>query len=1171
MSLPRSPLSTLSFRTWLILGTGLWTLILAIVTGLLVERASQTSVATVMQVNLHDRLDQSAFRTQQLLRAAELSLDSTSRLTPRADLPPAQRWPELLQRALPVFEQRPELTRLGFSTGVAGEYAYLWRHPSGRIDLHGPTTEATPVPLPPAAGLEPDTFHWSALHPLVGLPATLGITCFTPGNAPDSSYWWAEYDLDQLHRFVQTLNEETGLRVALFDLATDPPLWVGHHEADTIAGVTAADQLSGLHELDPLISPELLPPAGAPPGSGPAVARDLPDASSWLVQGTRLPAPFARWGVVGALAESQTLVPDFSPSSVFFTAALVIVVLSSLMAWIMARLLAHPIEALTTSVADLADSGKIDIPTTTAPREIQDLRDVLDEQGSKLIERQEELAEINTALQRQISQRQSHEATLNAIFENTPFDLWTTDADGVYTYQNRYSRNLHGNIIGQRIDDLDVSPSLLADRVARSKRVLQGEIISSDTIEQTPTGRHFYHILEAPILQDAQIVGSLGVKIDLTEHRRAENALRDSQQRISRHLENTPLGVVDFDASFHIRSWNAAAEAIFGWKAAEAIGRLGTVIVPPDDREEVDDIWRKLLQNPESSRNFNRNLTRDGRIIDCEWYNTPITDSDGRIIGVSSLVLDVTERLAAERLFRESEERFQRVFHQSPTPQCITSYPEGHLIDINQAWTDALGHSREAALGRTGLELGLWADLEDRRRFLQQLTQHGQFPGQVVELLDASGRPHQVLLCAARTRLGYNDCLVISVPDLTERIAAQEALRENRQLLETLVEQLPGLSFRCLIDESWSMLWVSRGSLDLTGYPPEAFLDRSISFGELIVPAHRARAQHVVERAVQRLQEPRRYSLEYQITHRDGRTRWLWEQGEIVRNPSTHFDEIVGFIADISDRKAAEKNLRDLNENLEQRVAARTAELEAANLKLTDLDRLKTEFLATMSHELRTPLNSIIGFSSILERGLVGPLTDEQHLQIGLVNQSARQLLDLINDLLDVSRIDSGRMEIMHEEVVVADLLRSVETELTANLDPARLTFSTTCPPDLPILVSDHRRLRQVIFNLAANAIKFTPGPDGHVTVTAQATAEGGVTIAVTDTGIGIKAEHLPQLFEAFRQVDGSARRLYDGVGLGLNLVRKLTAKLGGHISVKSEFGRGSCFTVTLPPISPGA
>jgi signal transduction histidine kinase len=247
---------------------------------------------------------------------------------------------------------------------------------------------------------------------------------------------------------------------------------------------------------------------------------------------------------------------------------------------------------------------------------------------------------------------------------------------------------------------------------------------------------------------------------------------------------------------------------------------------------------------------------------------------------------------------------------------------------------------------------------------------------------------------------------------------------------------------------------------------------------------------------------------------------------------------------------------------LERRVEERTLELAQANEKLKELDRLKSEFLATMSHELRTPLNSIIGFSTILGQGLAGPLNHEQQKQIEMVSGSARHLLTLINDLLDLSRIESGRMELSEEEFSVSEVIFEVERMLAPMFTQKKIAYLSIVRDRALKMRGDRKRIFQVLLNLTNNAVKFTER--GGVTVRAEVVGLD-VCISVQDTGMGIKPENLPLLFEAFRQIEGSARRVYEGTGLGLNLCKKLLELLGGRIAVESSYGQGSCFTIFLP------
>jgi len=247
---------------------------------------------------------------------------------------------------------------------------------------------------------------------------------------------------------------------------------------------------------------------------------------------------------------------------------------------------------------------------------------------------------------------------------------------------------------------------------------------------------------------------------------------------------------------------------------------------------------------------------------------------------------------------------------------------------------------------------------------------------------------------------------------------------------------------------------------------------------------------------------------------------------------------------------------------MEQRVRERTAELVEANERLKELDRLKSQFLATMSHELRTPLNSIIGFTGILRQGFAGPVNDEQRKQLGVIFSSAKHLLSLINDLLDLSRIEAGKVDLEQEPFNFVEVIDEVVQNLMPLAKQKNLRLAAVSPAPVIEMVGDRKRSYQVLLNLANNAVKFTS--HGEVKITAR-TEGDQLRVCVADTGIGIKPEQMGMLFEAFRQLDGSAKRIYEGTGLGLHLCKKLLTLMHGEIGVESQFGKGSRFTVIVP------
>jgi signal transduction histidine kinase/CheY-like chemotaxis protein len=230
--------------------------------------------------------------------------------------------------------------------------------------------------------------------------------------------------------------------------------------------------------------------------------------------------------------------------------------------------------------------------------------------------------------------------------------------------------------------------------------------------------------------------------------------------------------------------------------------------------------------------------------------------------------------------------------------------------------------------------------------------------------------------------------------------------------------------------------------------------------------------------------------------------------------------------------------------------------------RLEEVDRLKTQFLANMSHELRTPLNSIIGFSRVILKEIDGPLTDMQRTDLQTVYESGQHLLSLINNILDIVKIEAGKMEISIEEVDLKPIITSVMSTAVALIRDKDIELQTSLPDDLPIIQSDSRRVRQVLLNLVGNSAKFTE--EGFIRVEAKLDGEE-VTISVVDSGIGIPEDKLAMIFEAFTQVDASSTRRAGGTGLGLSICQSFVEMHGGRIWVESEFGKGSTFAFALP------
>ncbi len=259
-----------------------------------------------------------------------------------------------------------------------------------------------------------------------------------------------------------------------------------------------------------------------------------------------------------------------------------------------------------------------------------------------------------------------------------------------------------------------------------------------------------------------------------------------------------------------------------------------------------------------------------------------------------------------------------------------------------------------------------------------------------------------------------------------------------------------------------------------------------------------------------------------------------------------------------------------LNRQLQARMFANgqlretVRELERARIAAEESSRVKSQFMANMSHELRTPLNAIIGFSEVIRDALVGPVAARYKDYARDIHSSGRHLLGLINDVLDLSKIELGRLELHEEPVVLAKVVNDCQRLIAQRVRASNLELAIDLPADLPLLRGDELRLKQVVLNLLSNAVKFTP-VGGRITLTARTTTDGGIVLAVTDTGIGMKSEEIPIALEPFRQIDSALNRRYEGTGLGLPLARTLVELHDGMLCISSAPGRGTTVTVTLP------
>jgi len=399
---------------------------------------------------------------------------------------------------------------------------------------------------------------------------------------------------------------------------------------------------------------------------------------------------------------------------------------------------------------------------------------------------------------------------------------------------------------------------------------------------------------------------------------------------------------------------------------------------------------------------------------------------------------------------------------------------------------------------------------------------------------------------------GFNDMLTEIHSRETDRDRATAALRESEDKYRTLVENAEDA---IVIVQDLRIVYANPGALTLAGIPPEDFINRP--FSHFIADEEVPKLRAYYENRMKGLPAPSMYETVFKT----GSGRHIPAEVNAARIVFQGTTASLVIVRDITERKKAEEEIRKLYESLERRVEERTQELAAANERLIELDRLKSLFLASMSHELRTPLNSILGFTGLLLMGMTGELTPEQTKQLTMIQGSATHLLELINEILDISKIESGKMDLSVELFAVDDLVRETVKSVVPQAAAKGLTLTAAVPENL-FLQSDRRRFKQVLMNLLSNAIKFSDRGDVHVVVESR---EDDLRVGVTDRGIGIKPEDVRKLFVPFQQVDMTVTKPYEGTGLGLYLCKKILTILRGDISVVSEYGRGSVFSFNVP------
>ncbi|WP_051243144.1 hybrid sensor histidine kinase/response regulator [Azohydromonas australica] len=806
------------------------------------------------------------------------------------------------------------------------------------------------------------------------------------------------------------------------------------------------------------------------------------------------------------------------------------------------------------------------------------------------------------------AQRRQAEERLQLVSDNVPALIAYVDRDLRYRFANRaYAQwfgRPHEELVGRRVEEVlgEAAWRVVQPRMARA---LAGEIVQFEA-ELTIRGAG-HRCIEASYAPhhgvDGRIEGIAVMVHDVSARSRAAQALARSEERLALAVRAAGIGIFDLDHAAGTLHASAELRELLGWTPRQAVDAQALLErVHPLDRGLWED-GRRAAEDPHGDGLFtleHRVLRPDGTLRWVSARAQTLFEGRGkarRAVRTTGVLVDVSERREAEQALRRSEalhrllvslhdataevrdpravqrEVAQRLGRQLGASRCLYAEFEadGRHARVRHDYTDGVasivGLHRVpdfgSALGET-LAAGRTFVVEDAAHD-PRLTPGGaravyaalDIAAQVCVPLVKEGKLVASLSVHQRYPRQWQRDEIELVEQLAQRTwfaletaRAQAALRESRDVL--------GLAMRAGRMGAWSRelgsgeVWWSRELEELFGLEPGRFGGHEEAFLDLVHPEDRDTVRRAVREGIESVGD---YTVEFRFRHASERWGWMEGRGRALADADGRPAMLYGLGIDITERKQAEQELQRLN-----------AELQHAA-------RRKDEFLATLAHELRNPLAPMRNALEIQRLRLPG---EDAQLRWSheLLQRQLRQLTRLVDDLLEISRITQGRLELRREPLELAEVVQAAVDAAQPLLQARRHAFTATLPEGPLRLVGDAARLTQVLLNLLNNAAQYTP-EGGHVALTAQREGEEAV-VRVRDDGIGLAPEHLPYIFEMFSQVQPALERSHGGLGIGLALVRALAALHGGSVSARSDgLGRGSEFELRLPlppqpPAEPG-
>lgn len=722
------------------------------------------------------------------------------------------------------------------------------------------------------------------------------------------------------------------------------------------------------------------------------------------------------------------------------------------------------------------------------------------------------------------------------------------DLDERITFLNAAAERRHGvrasGVLGRKLSEIYTRhwPSPEREAAAWAAVREQGEW-HGEYLQRTHDGRelHVDSTLTALRDEEGETIGHLTAVRDITERKRAE----ESVARLAAIVESSHDAIVSKDLRGTITSWNHGAETIFGYSAEEIVGQSILRLIPPERHDEEADILARVGRG-EDVRHFETvRLRKDGSTFEVSITVSPVKDASGTIVGISKVAHDITDRRRVEAALRENAALFSTLIAQAPMGTYVVD-AQFRMKQVNAEAMPAFANV-QPLIGR---------DFQEVLEILWGPELGAQIAGVFRHTLETGERYVSPPFTEKRHDLGIEQCYEwetqrVTLPDgqhgvvcyfheVTERARATEALRASEQRMR-LATEATGVGIW-----EWNVLtnqvrWDAE-MFRIYGIAPtsDGIVDYT-DWSGAVVPEDLAENEAILQDTLRRCGQSTRT---FRIRRRNGECRTVVAVETVRTNALGQAEWVVGTNLDITERKRAEEELR--------RLAS----------ELSEADRRKDEFLATLAHELRNPLAPI---RNGLEIMAMSHDDGENVAQVRtMMQRQVAQIVHLVDDLLDVSRISRGKLVLRKQRIELADVVNHAVDTSRPVIEANAHELTVMMPNDPVFLEADETRLGQVISNLLNNAAKYSPR-GGRTWLTAEV-QDKHVVVSVKDTGIGIAADMLPKIFDMFTQVDRSLEKSQGGLGIGLCLVKRLVELHGGSIEVKSEGqGKGSEFTVRLP------